>query len=301
MELAFGISIDPGDRILEERIAVPDYFTFLWDFEGELSDRYGVCQPDKANGGIIYEPMTFVLDENLRILNILPLEQQKFYVEQIISFINRLSAPAPPILAIPQAPVLMIPNVFAVDFCQHLIQLYRVNGGKDSGFMQQKDNKTAEVLARKTKQRRDFLITEKELLQQINSLVWRRVKPEILKVFQFEMTCFERYLVASYESTQQGFFRPHRDNVTVGTVHRRFAMTLNLNTGEYEGGCLRFPEYGTQLYRPNIGDAIVFSCSLLHEVTPVTQGQRFALLSFFYNDEDAKVRQQNQKHVVLKK
>ena len=32
--------------------------------------------------------------------------------------------------------------------------------------------------------------------------------------------------------------------------------------------------------------------------TPVTQGRRFVLLSFFYNDEDAKVRQQNQKYLV---
>jgi predicted 2-oxoglutarate/Fe(II)-dependent dioxygenase YbiX len=76
-------------------------------------------------------------------------------------------------------------------------------------------------------------------------------------------------------------------------------MTINLNTGEYTGGCLRFPEYGSRLYRPQVGEAVIFSCSLLHEVTPVSTGKRFALLSFFYNDEDAKVRDRNQKYVVL--
>ena len=57
-------------------------------------------------------------------------------------------------------------------------------------------------------------------------------------------------------------------------------MTLNLNTDEYEGGELRFPEFGPNLYRPGAGDAVVFSCSLLHEALDVTKGSRFTLLSF---------------------
>jgi predicted 2-oxoglutarate/Fe(II)-dependent dioxygenase YbiX len=60
---------------------------------------------------------------------------------------------------------------------------------------------------------------------------------------------------------------------------------LNLNTGEYEGGHLRFPEYGPHLYRPGAGDAIVFSCSLVHEVMPISAGKRFALITFFYGED----------------
>lgn len=88
------------------------------------------------------------------------------------------------------------------------------------------------------------------------------------------------------------------DNTTKGTAHRRFAMSLNLNTGEYEGGFLRFPEYGSHLYRPAIGEAVIFSCSILHQATPVIQGRRFVLLSFFYNEKDAELRQQNHKYLV---
>ena len=50
----------------------------------------------------------------------------------------------------------------------------------------------------------------------------------------------------------------------------------------YEGGDLRFPEWGTDLWRPAPGDAIVFSCGLLHEVTPVTAGTRHALITFLF-------------------
>jgi predicted 2-oxoglutarate/Fe(II)-dependent dioxygenase YbiX len=76
-------------------------------------------------------------------------------------------------------------------------------------------------------------------------------------------------------------------------------MTINLNTPEYEGGCLWFPEYGPSLFRPQVGEAIIFSCSLLHEVTPVVFGKRYALLSFFYDDAAAQQRQQNQRYLAV--
>jgi predicted 2-oxoglutarate/Fe(II)-dependent dioxygenase YbiX len=75
-------------------------------------------------------------------------------------------------------------------------------------------------------------------------------------------------------------------------------MTLNLNVGEYNGGFLRFPEYAPHGYKGDSGTAIIFSCSVLHEATPVISGQRFALLSFFYGDEDAVVRQANFKYLA---
>jgi predicted 2-oxoglutarate/Fe(II)-dependent dioxygenase YbiX len=30
---------------------------------------------------------------------------------------------------------------------------------------------------------------------------------------------------------------------------------------------------------------VIFSCSLLHEVTPVTRGSRYGLLGFFFSDQ----------------
>ena len=89
------------------------------------------------------------------------------------------------------------------------------------------------------------------------------------------------------------FFRAHRDNTTAGSAHRRFACTINLNAEDYDGGELRFPEFGPQTYRAPTGGAVVFSCSLLHEATPVRRGNRYAFLPFFYNEPAAKIRQQN--------
>src|SRR3546814_20819717 len=81
-----------------------------------------------------------------------------------------------------------------------------------------------------------------------------------------------------YTTLFRSYFRPHRDNTTKGTAHRRFAVTLNLNADEFEGGELRFPEFGPHLYKPPTGGAVVFSCSLLHEAMPVTKGRRYVFL-----------------------
>src|SRR4029078_7193613 len=94
--------------------------------------------------------------------------------------------------------------------------------------------------------------------------------------------------------------RAHRDNTTKGTAHRRFAVTINLNTEEFDGGELRLPEFCDKSYRAPPGGAVVFSCSLLHEALPVTKGTRYAYLPFLYNDEDAKLRQENKKYLDAK-
>jgi predicted 2-oxoglutarate/Fe(II)-dependent dioxygenase YbiX len=52
----------------------------------------------------------------------------------------------------------------------------------------------------------------------------------------------------------------------------------------FEGGELRFPEYGGLLYSPATGEAIAFSSSILHEPLGVTSGTRFALLSFLFGE-----------------
>lgn len=110
--------------------------------------------------------------------------------------------------------------------------------------------------------------------------------PEIERVFRFRVTRMERYLVARYDGETGGFFRPQRDNE--GDGHREFAVSLNLNADDYEGGDLRFPEYGLQTYRPPTGEACIFSCGLVHEATPLTRGHRYAFLPLLYDEATAR-------------
>jgi predicted 2-oxoglutarate/Fe(II)-dependent dioxygenase YbiX len=102
----------------------------------------------------------------------------------------------------------------------------------------------------------------------------------------------ERYIVACYAAEHGGHFRAHRDNTTKGTAHRRFAASINLND-DFDGGEISFPEYGPRSFKPPVGGAVVFSCSLLHTVSRMTRGRRYAFLPFLYDEDAAKIRQAN--------
>ena len=67
---------------------------------------------------------------------------------------------------------------------------------------------------------------------------------------------------------------------------------INLND-DFDGGEVSFPEYGPRSFKPPPGGAVVFSCSLLHAVSRVTRGRRYAFLPFLYDDAAAKIREAN--------
>jgi predicted 2-oxoglutarate/Fe(II)-dependent dioxygenase YbiX len=117
-----------------------------------------------------------------------------------------------------------------------------------------------------------------------------RCAPEIARAFQARITHMDRLLVARYDDTG-GWFRRHRDNVGENVAFREFAISVNLNTEDYDGGHLLFPEYNDHRYSSPTGGGLIFSASLLHEATEVTRGRRYVLLTFFHGDE-AEARRQ---------
>jgi peroxiredoxin/predicted 2-oxoglutarate/Fe(II)-dependent dioxygenase YbiX len=290
----FGISVDPGDEA-ENRVAdsMPG-LRFFWDFDGTISRLYGAV-PREANpgqGAVAMRRFWMVLDPTLRVQRILPLLPGATEVPELIAYLRRLPPPGSHAgFAVP-APVLILPNVFEPEFCRRLIGLYEANGGESSGFMREIEGKTVTVTDAKHKIRRDYTLTEQDVIRQTQLRIQRRINPEILKVHQYKVTRMERYLVACYAAEEGGHFRAHRDNTTKGTAHRRFAVSINLNS-EFEGGEIGFPEYGPTSFKLPAGTACVFSCSLLHRVSPVTAGKRYAFLPFLYDDAAAKIREAN--------
>jgi predicted 2-oxoglutarate/Fe(II)-dependent dioxygenase YbiX len=186
-----------------------------------------------------------------------------------------------------------VPQVFDRAFCRQLVDLYEATGGREIGLVEN-EGKIVERTDPEFRKRLDYYISDDHALQRTRELLERRLLPIVYRAFQFPTTRIERYLVGCYDATTGGYFRPHRDNTAPVVAHRRFALTINLNEG-YEGGQLCFPEFGDQAFRTLPGDAIVFSCSLLHEVTRVTRGRRYAFLSFFYDEQSQRLRDQYRK------
>ncbi len=192
--------------------------------------------------------------------------------------------PAEPFAATRHPPILVIPDVLSPEFCEYLIEQFEVRGNEPSGTYRMADGQMVHDKTGQNKRRRDHHVVDQDLLQAIGGRIERRVLPEIRRAFPCPIKYVEEFKIVSYDADVGGFFRPHRVNTTAGTAHRRFAITLNLNLEGHGGGELRFPEYGYASYRPATGAAVIFSCDLLHEVTDVTAGQRYVLLSFMYDE-----------------
>lgn len=289
----FAVSVDHGDLARGLRDVLPG-LRVLHDFDGSVSRLYGVL-PDDARPGegrVPVRRMWFVLDPTLRIVARIPFGEHGGGAAAALALLERLPPPGRHAGFEVPAPVLVLPDVLEPELCDTLIGLYRRDGGKPSGFMRERDGKTVLVHDTAHKVRRDVHVEDAALRATLQARVKRRILPEIRKVHQFEVTRMERYLVACYGDEDGGHFKPHRDNTTRGTAHRRFAVSINLNT-DYDGGEIGFPEYGPRTFKPGTGTALVFSCSLLHTVVPVTRGQRYAFLPFLYDDAAAAQRAAN--------
>lgn len=277
----YGVTIDPAD-VAEGRIALdlPGIRYFL-DYDGAVSRMFGA-----VNDSGDYHAFWLLLDRSLRVVAQYTLSNHEGAMAGLRTLIDAGAAPD-------WAPVVMVPNVLEPEFCRMLIGLYEANGGTESGVMRDIGGNTKLVLDPAFKVRRDYNIASPPVVEQLMARLRRRLMPMIKRSFQFDATRVERLLIGCYDEADGGHFRAHRDDTVAGTAHRRFAVTINLNTEEYEGGDLRFPEFGSRTYRAPTGGAVVFSCSLMHQAMPVTRGRRFALLPFLYDEAAEEVRQRN--------
>ena len=184
------------------------------------------------------------------------------------------------------APVLTIPNVLSRADCRALIARWHEMGNAPGRVTSLVEGERVDRVYESLKKRRDHRLNDPAVLRPLLALIARRLAPELDKAFHYRAFKFDRVLIACYDAERGDYFRRHRDNQSPATATRRFALTLNLNSDEYQGGELIFPEYGDYRYKPASGAAVLFSCSLLHEALPVTAGQRFALLSFLRDGGD---------------
>lgn len=277
----FGVTVDPSDseqgRIAQQLPGI----RFLLDHDRAVSRLYGAVR-----GGPAYAGHWLLLDASLRVAGVFPLAESKAALDACAAL-----ARAP--FEGDWAPVVQVPNVLEPDLCRRLISFYEERGGEESGFMRDVDGITRLLLDPSHKVRSDCPVDDPDLVAALHMRMFHRLKPMIVRAFQFDPTRIERLLVGCYDAESGGHFRAHRDNTSRGTAHRRFAVTINLNADEYEGGELVFPEYGARRYKPPTGGAVVFSCSLLHQAMPVTKGRRYAFLPFLYDEEGAKLRERN--------
>jgi predicted 2-oxoglutarate/Fe(II)-dependent dioxygenase YbiX/peroxiredoxin len=286
----FGVSADPGDEAEARLVGDPPGIRFFWDSDGLVGRLYG-AQPLMPGAELPMRPRWVLLDPMLRVLGVI--DQKPDMAAHVLGVLRQLR-PTMIHRAENLAPVLSLDHVFEPEFCHRRMSYYHATGSVASGVLtEQETGRSVAVSDPGFKRRRDCMLRDGVLVQQVQARIIRRVVPEIRKAFQFEASRLERLIVACYDSADRGCFGAHRDNTVRATAHRRFAVSINLND-DFEGGEISFPEFGTRGYRPAMGGALIFSCSLMHAVSPVLHGHRYACLPFVYDEEAAKLKQANQ-------
>lgn len=268
-----------ANRALADTLDIP--FRLLADEDGTVFDLYGIDIADTASD-IPADPATVILDSNGRVVEIsekMPAAQQK---DCALATLQRLHAERPrgPLGAHP--PVLVLPNAMDPGICRHLIDtwhnpvpLWEGDGKNSIGLNIEKgDVKVRNAAYGNCTQ---YVVRDAALSTELDENVLRRVVPEIEKAFGYSPSKREEYRIACYDVADGGSLPAHRDNPTAETRHRRFTVSINLNNADFDGGELAFREFSDHLYDIDAGTAVVWSCSVLHEVAPVTAGRRFIL------------------------
>ncbi len=224
-----------------------------------------------------HTPTVLLLDSQFRLL------RRQSLVDLNLGEVREVFGQAS--IGLQQAPVLVVPRVFSADLCKRLMAAYDADN-EVSGVLRSEGGQTVYVPQPEVKIRREHRLAQQHpLWQEVVQRLQLCLLPEISWSFNYQVTRFEGVKVVAYDASDGGHFSPHRDNDGEDTAHRRFAMTLNLNTPDYADGELCFPEYG-QCVKPDVGSAAVFSCNLAHEARRVSSGVRYALVSFFFSDTE---------------
>ncbi len=284
----FGVSADPGDETEGRLRAELPGIRHFFDADGRVGRLYGSRLADGGTGAV--RSLWYLLDPMLRVRGVL--EDAPGAAARALAALRRLPSLDLAEDGLP-VPVLMLQDVFEPEFCERLRGYYDRSDSQLSGvFTELAGGPSHAVTDTNFKRRRDCPVRDRALAGQIQARIVRRVVPEIRKVHHFEATQLDRLILASYDAVDRGCFGAHRDNTVRATEHRRFAVSINLNR-EFDGGELVFPEFSRRAHRPDAGGAIIFSCSLMHLVTPVTAGRRLACLPFVYDEAAAGLKRAN--------
>ena len=183
------------------------------------------------------------------------------------------------------APVLLLPNLLSPEMCRELIDRFESSPTMEGAVARvDASGRVRSVVDHHKKHRRDMAIGPEENLHRLlEQILLARCAPEIAKAFQVHIRYTDRILISRYDDTG-GFFRRHRDNAADNIAFREFALSVNLNAEEYDGGHLWFPEYNDHRYKPPTGAGGIFSTAVLHEAAPVTRGRRYVLLTFLHSE-----------------
>ena len=119
----------------------------------------------------------------------------------------------------------------------------------------------------------------------LHALLWSYVESVNTSTFGFDLLERAEIQLVTYTADELGHYDWHHDVQWYGqTPHdRKLSLTIQLTESDaYHGGNFEFEEVQTNADFRSIGTILIFPSYLRHRITPVTQGERKALVAWFY-------------------
>jgi len=167
--------------------------------------------------------------------------------------------------------------------CHHLKEVIRASPMADATivYARTEDQKAVDEQLRRTRRVRVAAEVELSISQKIQALM-----PELETHFKVELHDIQPTQFLVYRPGD--FFTMHRDRDEEGRNQRVASVIIFLNSGgaEFEGGTLRFfVEIAGKPqpldFVPQEGLLVGFRSEMIHEVQPVTRGERYSVVSWF--------------------
>lgn len=123
-----------------------------------------------------------------------------------------------------------------------------------------------------------------------NHWIFKRLSTIVMQLnnqfFNFDIDRIEAVQFTEYDSSYKGFYKSHVDTAYETSTFRKLSFSIQLtDENEYEGGNLIFhTSHNPQTAPKTKGSLSIFPSFLLHEVTPVTNGTRYALVGWVLGD-----------------
>ena len=241
------VSNDGTESLAIVSQVIPEHVRWLADIKGvvNIGLRAGALFPFT---GVV----CFVLDGNQRIVAVRGPEPGQ--AEWALAALKARTREPAHSLSL-TAPVLLLPGILDSEDCGRLLNLIS-RADPASGFV---------------------LVEQPDLVAQIGKTLLRRIGPEVEKAFAFDDFAIETIALRWSEGSLSGASDYRRDITDPAVQGRSFSLILDLASEAYEGGDIRFPEYGSHSYRPGTGGGLIYSGTLLGELRPVSTGRRSLL------------------------
>lgn len=252
-----GISPNSSIDLYESAKKLNILFPLLADPEFQAAKALGIVLTAQAGPkeAIEVRRATLVLDSTLRIRKQYYPKQTNAHVEQVLNELTEILPENQPYLVQRHAPVLLIPDVIEPGLCNEIA-------------------------------------SRKNLAQPFNSYIdkrlYERVVPEVLKAFYFKPKKRKIPKISVYGPATQGPTKLFRVHAQEHEAPYQYVIVIALSAPDaYKGGGICFPEYSLGIYKPHLGEAMVYSTFLLQQILPVISGEALMLTSYFYDEESA--------------